>query len=237
MNILAIETSTEACAIGLSTKGRHYTRFELTPRRHTECVLPWSDELLSQAALAKTDLQAIAVGIGPGAFTGVRLGLSLAQGMALALGVPLLPLPTLGIIAQAQTHEGPIAVLMDARMGECYVGFYQKQNGVAHELISPALLKPDAIKLPFEGEWIGVGSAFSAYPEQLPQALRNAMRCIDAEALPQPEAMLQMAEQAFTKGAALPPEHVEPIYLRNNVAQTIAERTGHPPVVGDNRIS
>lgn len=226
MNILAIETSTEACAVGLSANGGTYTRFELTPRRHTECVLPWCDEILAQAAIAKADLQAIAVGVGPGAFTGVRLGLSLAQGMALALGVPLLPVPTLAIIAQAQTHEGPIAVLMDARMGECYVGFYQKKNGIACELGSPALLKPNLIDLPFEGDWIGVGSTFSAYAEQLPQALRNAMRCIDAEALPQPAAMLQLAEQLFANGAARPPEHVEPIYLRNNVAQTIAERAG-----------
>jgi tRNA threonylcarbamoyladenosine biosynthesis protein TsaB len=224
MNILAIETSTEACAVGLSANGAHFTRFELTPRRHTESVLPWCDELLAQAGIGKANLNAIAAGIGPGAFTGVRLGLSLAQGMALALGLPLIPLSTLAIIAQAQHHDGPIAVLMDARMGECYVGFYQKQNGVAHELVSPALLKPEAIQLPFEGEWIGVGSAFSAYTEQLPQALRNAMRCIDAEALPQPEAMLQLAGHAHAMGLALPPEDIEPAYLRNRVAQTIVER-------------
>jgi tRNA threonylcarbamoyladenosine biosynthesis protein TsaB len=92
-------------------------------------------------------------------------------------------------------------------------------------LVSPALLKPEAIQLPFEGEWIGVGSAFSAYTEQLPQALRNAIRCIDAEALPQPEAMLQLAGHAHAMGLALPPEDIEPAYLRNRVAQTIAERT------------
>jgi tRNA threonylcarbamoyladenosine biosynthesis protein TsaB len=224
MNILAIETSTEACAVGLSASGAHYTRFELTPRRHTECVLPWCDELLLEGGIAKTDLHAIAVGIGPGAFTGVRLGLSLAQGMALALGIPLIPLSTLAIIAQAQTHDGPIAVLMDARMGECYVGFYQKTDGVVSAIAPEQLLKPEAAALPIAGNWIGVGSGFMAYREQLPAPLLNAMQCIDASALPQPEAMLQLAEHTFAMGLALPPEGIEPAYLRNRVAQTIAER-------------
>jgi tRNA threonylcarbamoyladenosine biosynthesis protein TsaB len=227
MNILAIETSTEACAIGLSANGRQYMRFELTPRRHTECVLPWCDELLLEGGIAKSELHAIAVGIGPGAFTGVRLGLSLAQGMALALGIPLIPLSTLSIIAQAQTHDGPIAVLMDARMGECYVGFYQKTDGVVSAIAPEQLQKPEALALPIAGDWIGVGSGFMAYQEQLPAPMFTAMQCIDASALPQPEAMLQLAANQFKAGFARAPENIEPAYLRNNVAQTIAERTAN----------
>jgi tRNA threonylcarbamoyladenosine biosynthesis protein TsaB len=226
MKLLAIDTSTEACAVGLSAAGRHYTRFELTPRRHTECVLPWSDELLQQAGLAKSELDAIAVGIGPGAFTGVRLAVSLAQGMALALDLPVVPVSTLACIAQAQAHDGPIAVLMDARMGECYVGFYRKTDGVVSAVAPERLLKPEQINLPFAGDWIGVGSALSSYAVQLQPALLAAFKHVDAACLPQPEALLQLAEYGFKHGAAVAPDRIEPAYLRDKVALTSEERAG-----------
>ena len=112
MNLLVIDTSTEACAVGVAAGNVHHGRFELTPRRHTECVLPWSEQLLAKAGLEKTDLQAIGVGIGPGGFTGVRLAVSLAQGMALALNLPVLPISTLAAIAQAQEHDGAPKILI-----------------------------------------------------------------------------------------------------------------------------
>ena len=226
MNLLVFDTSTEACAVGVASGNLHHGRFELTPRRHTECVLPWSEQLLAKADLEKTDLQAIGVGIGPGAFTGVRLAVSLAQGMALALNLPVVPVSTLAAIAQAQDHDGPIAVAMDARMGECYVGYYRKRDGIAEVLAPEGLLKPDEITLPFEGDWIGVGSAFGAYAAQLPAAFTGAMHRIDAAALPQPEALLQLAAFGFNAGLARPPEQIEPAYLRDKVALTIAERAG-----------
>jgi len=226
MNLLVIDTSTEACAVGVAAGNVHHGRFELTPRRHTECVLPWSEQLLAKAGLEKTDLQAIGVGIGPGAFTGVRLAVSLAQGMALGLGIPLVPVSTLAVIAQAQTHDGPIVVAMDARMGECYVGFYQKHDGIVQALAPECLLKPEAIALPFEGEWIGAGTAFGAYAGQLAAAFTGAMQSIDAAALPQPEALLQLAAFGFNTGMACPPEQIEPAYLRDKVALTLVERAG-----------
>lgn len=224
MKLLAIDTATEACAVGLSAGGKHFTRFELTPRRHTECVLPWADELLVQAGIARQSLDAIAVGIGPGAFTGVRLAVSLAQGMALALDIPVLPVSTLAVIAQAQDHDGPVAVLMDARMGECYAGFYRKTDGIVAAVAPERLLKPEQIELPFAGGWIGVGSALSSYAAQLPPALAAAFQRVDAACLPQPEALLQLAEHGFMQGAAVAPERIEPAYLRDKVALTIDER-------------
>lgn len=224
MNLLAFDTSTEACAVGLLADGVRHGRFELTPRRHTECVLPWCDELLAQAGLAKSGLQAVAVGIGPGAFTGVRLGVSLAQGMALALGIPVVPVSTLAAIAQAQDHDGPIAVVMDARMGECYAGFYRKRDGIAVALAPERLLAPEDLALPADGDWIGAGSALAAYAARLPAAFSAAMARIDADALPQPEALLRLGEYGFRNGLALAPERIEPTYLRDKVALTLDER-------------
>ena len=99
MRLLAIETATEACSVAVLVDGAVIERFEIAPRRHTELVLPWADALLAEAGIAKSQLDAIAVGRGPGAFTGVRLAIALAQGIALALDRPLLPVSTLAALA------------------------------------------------------------------------------------------------------------------------------------------
>ncbi|MEO8743427.1 MAG: tRNA (adenosine(37)-N6)-threonylcarbamoyltransferase complex dimerization subunit type 1 TsaB, partial [Lysobacteraceae bacterium] len=89
MKLLAIETATEACSVALSIDGEVRERFEIAPRRHGELVLPWADALLTEAGIVKSQLDAIAVGRGPGAFTGVRLAVAIAQGIALALDRPV----------------------------------------------------------------------------------------------------------------------------------------------------
>jgi len=226
MKLLGFDTSTEACAVGVLADGRCFSRVELTPRRHTECVLPWSDDLLAEAGLRKTQLDAIAVGVGPGAFTGVRLAVSLAQGLALGLDIPVLCVSTLACIAQSCAHDGPIAVLMDARMGECYVGFYQKQQGIVAALAPEQLLAPEALSLPCAGEWIALGSGLSSYADRLPADVLGQFTHTDSTALPQADALLQLASRDFKAGLARAPEHVEPAYLRDKVALTIDERAG-----------
>lgn len=224
MKLLGFDTSTEACAVGVLSEEVIFSRFEMTPRRHTECVLPWSDDLLAEAGLKKSQLDAIAVGIGPGAFTGVRLAVSLAQGLALGLDIPVLGVSTLACIAQACAHDGPIAVLMDARMGECYVGFYQKCDGIALALAPEQLLAPEAIQLPFAGDWMAVGSGLSSYADRLPADVLSQLSHSDSTALPHADALLQLASHDFKAGLARAPEHIEPAYLRDKVALTIKER-------------
>ena len=224
MKILGFDTSTEGCAVGLNQDGEITSRFELTPRRHTECVLPWSEALLEQASISKKDLDAIAVGIGPGAFTGVRLAVSLAQGMALGLSIPVVAVSTLACMAQACQHDGPIAVLIDARMDECYIGFYQKKDGIVQLLSPEQLLAPENIRLPFTGNWIGVGSGFASYANRIEANVLSQLLCIDANALPKAEALLQIAVAEFEAGKACATELIEPTYLRDKVALTIKER-------------
>jgi tRNA threonylcarbamoyladenosine biosynthesis protein TsaB len=224
MILLGFDTSTEACAVGVSVDGCCLSRVELTPRRHTECVLPWSDALLAEAGVRKSQVDAIAVGIGPGAFTGVRLAVSLAQGLALGLGIPVIGVSTLACIAQTCDHNGPIAVLMDARMGECYVGFYQKRDGIVEALMPEQLLAPEDIRLPLAGDWIGLGSGFASYSARLAPEFTREIQVVDSTALPQAEALLAIAMRDFNAGSARAPEHVEPAYLRDQVALTIKER-------------
>lgn len=224
MKLLGFDTGTEACAVGVLADGRCFSRVELTPRRHTECVLPWSEQLLAEAGLKKSQLDAIAVGIGPGAFTGVRLAVSLAQGLALGLDIPVLGVSTLACIAQSSAHDGPIAVLMDARMGECYAGFFQKQGGIVNALAPEQLLAPEAVRLPFAGSWLGLGSGFASYADRLPADMLSQLTQTDSTALPQAVAMLEIAAHDFEAGLARAPELIEPAYLRDKVALTIKER-------------
>lgn len=111
MKLLAFETATEGCSVALWIDGAVRERFEVAPRRHAELALPWAEALLSEAGIAKSQLDAIAVGRGPGAFTGVRLGVALAQGIALALDRPVVAISTLRVLAAAgisqETDKGP----------------------------------------------------------------------------------------------------------------------------------
>ena len=122
MKLLAFETATEACSVAVYVDGEVRERFEIAPRRHAELALPWAEQLLAEAGMAKSQLDAIAVGRGPGAFTGVRLAIALAQGIALALDRPLLPVSTLARLGDAGAEATRILAAIDARMGEVYVG-------------------------------------------------------------------------------------------------------------------
>ena len=129
MNLLAIETATECCSVALLAGARLIERSELAPRRHAELLLPMCDEVLAEAGLARRDLDALAVGRGPGAFTGVRLAVSAAQGIALALGIPVVPVSSLAALAmQAPDDGGDVLAVIDARMGEVYAGFFRRSG-------------------------------------------------------------------------------------------------------------
>ena len=127
MNLLALETATESCSAALLTGGRIITRSEIAPRRHAELLLPMCESLLDEAGLRRSDLDVIAVGRGPGAFTGVRLAVSAAQGIALALDIPVVPVSSLAALAlQAPDNGADTLALIDARMGEIYAARYRR---------------------------------------------------------------------------------------------------------------
>ena len=237
MNLLAFELSTEACSVALWVDGDVRERHEIAPRRHAELALPWADALLADAGLAKSQLDAIAVGRGPGAFTGVRLGISIAQGIALALDLPALPVSTLAALAMRSlslpAHAGTgqrVLAAIDARMQEVYAASYVFEAGDEGVLLPRALdaervQPPDAVVLPGEGDnWLGVGTGFAAQDAVLRECLRTRLLAADAEALPHAGDIARLAHAAWRRGEAIAPDLLEPAYLRNNVALTIAEQ-------------
>ena len=235
MKILAIETSTEACSVAVWIDGEVRERHELAPRRHTDLVLPWCDQLLAEAGITKRQLDAIAVGRGPGAFTGVRLAVALVQGMALALDKPVLPVSTLAALAlQAPAIEvgtaggDPSTVLaaIDARMGELYLGLFRHDR---QELVVAMgeewLAQPTEPKLALDWQHlIGVGSGFAAAGQALAAALGPRLRHCDPLALPHAGDIARLGARMLARGQGIRADLLEPAYLRDKVALTLEEQ-------------
>jgi tRNA threonylcarbamoyladenosine biosynthesis protein TsaB len=224
MKLLAFETATEACSVALYADGEIIERFQIAPRRHAELSLPWADALLAEAGVAKPQLDAIAFGRGPGAFTGVRLAVALAQGIALALDRPLVPVSTLAVLA-AQSDGGRILATIDARMGEVYTGTFLRDGDALQATSSEAVGAPADYALAGDDQdWHGVGTGFAAAEGRLQVRLAERFIHIDATALPRAADLARLAAQAYARGEAVAPERVEPAYLRNNVALTLEEQ-------------
>ncbi|MDE1959492.1 MAG: tRNA (adenosine(37)-N6)-threonylcarbamoyltransferase complex dimerization subunit type 1 TsaB [Xanthomonadaceae bacterium] len=225
MNLLAIETATESCSVALLCGDTLRDVSELAPRRHAERVLPMAEQLLAEAGLSRRQLDVIAVGRGPGAFTGVRLAVSLAQGLALALDIPVVPVSSLAALAMEAPIDAPrILALLDARMGELYAGaFARTPDGSVTALGDEHVGAAAEIELPPDAGWWVVGSGCKAYAGLL--ALRLAApRGSDGDRHPQARHVARLGALRYAAGAAVAPELALPVYLRDKVALTLAER-------------
>lgn len=228
MNLLAIETATEACSVALSIDGRLIERFEIAPRRHAELVLPWIDELLATAGINKRQIDAIAVGRGPGAFTGVRLAVAVVQGIAMALDRPVVSISTLAALAveAKATPDQQVLAAIDARMGEVYAGAFRiDADGLPTALNSERLHIPSqSLTLPAGDNWLAVGSGFAAVDGALRIKLASRLLSCDPEALPHARAVARLGLAAMARGETITADQLEPAYLRDKVAQTLVER-------------
>ena len=237
MKLLALDTATEALSLALldderSPGQRLLTRHALMPRQHAEQVLPWIDELLAEAGLAPTQLDAVAVGRGPGGFTGVRLGVSLAQGMAFGLDRPLFAESSLAALGgqaiggQVKIQPGTrVLAAIDARMGELYLGAFEIDADELPQPIGAEWLAPvDQAELPDKGPWIGVGSGFAAAEGRLAQRWQGEFSRFDSGQFPSAAIIARLAARRWQAGERPQAALVEPAYLRNKVAQTLVER-------------
>ncbi|MFT4198475.1 MAG: tRNA (adenosine(37)-N6)-threonylcarbamoyltransferase complex dimerization subunit type 1 TsaB [Pseudoxanthomonas sp.] len=245
MILLALETATEACSVAVWVDGQVRERFEVAPRGHAERVLPWAEQLLAEAGLARAQLDAIAVGRGPGAFTGVRLAIAVAQGIALALDRPVLPVSTLRTLAARSfslapaAEQGPdgersgsraILAAIDARMGEIYAAAFRPYGGDMAALGAEVVVPPADYAFEDAGagtHWTGLGTGFAAAEAALARRLSPRFDAIDASALPHAADLARLAALDFARDLAVPPERVEPAYLRDNVALTLEQQAAH----------
>ncbi len=224
MKLLAFETATEACSVALYLDGEVIERYEIAPRLHAEYALPWAEALLAEAGVRRSQLDAIAISKGPGAFTGVRLAIALAQGIALALDKPVVAVSTLQAIA-IQSKANRILAAIDARMGEVYVGAFERSGDALIAVSTEIVCAPQAVTLPdAAGGWHAVGTGFAAVEGALATQLGEQLTSIDASVLPHAGDVARLAVAAYARGEALAPERIEPAYLRNNVALTLQEQ-------------
>jgi tRNA threonylcarbamoyladenosine biosynthesis protein TsaB len=227
VKLLALDTSTELCSAALWLDGSLSAREAIRERGHGELILPMIDELLREADVGLPQLDAIAFGRGPGGFTGVRLAAGVAQGLAFAVGLPLLPVSDLqALAAQALLLPGapPRALIcQDARMSEIYWGCFERVAQAIHLLGAEAVAAPGSVVLPraWAGQRVcGAGSGFAAYGARL-QAACGTLSAVFPEMRPRASEVALLAAQAGL-AAALPAEQAQPVYLRDDVAQAPA---------------
>ena len=221
LKILAVDTATEACSTALMVGDKVFSRWEEAPRDHTRKILPMVQSVLDEAGISLSELDAIAFGRGPGSFTGVRIGISAAQGLAFGAGVPLIGVSTLAAMAQgAYRFDGAEQVLtaINARMNEVYFGRYELNDG-RMQLVGDEVVSDPAALVDARGKQAGpvtcVGTGFETYGETL-SGLADEL-AVSQVRFPAAEDMLPLARAAWLAGEAVPVEQATPVYLRDKV--------------------
>lgn len=229
---LAFDTATEHLSIALQVGDDIWSHDGPGGALASSTLIPGIMDLLAQAGIGLRDLDAIAFGRGPGAFTGLRTACSVAQGLALGVGKPVLPIDTLLAVAEdARTRAelgGPddpacdVWVTMDARMDEIYAAHGVFEAGRWHWAAAPWLCSPQALneRWRIEPPRLVAGTALAVFGERL--ECGAALRV--PQALPRARAMLPLAAALWAQGGAVDAALALPLYLRDKVAQTMAER-------------
>lgn len=223
MKLLALETATEACSAALYLDGGLSERYQIAPRKHTELILPMVDELLSDAGISITELDALAFGCGPGAFTGVRIATAVVQGLAFAAELPVVPVSTLAALAQGGHREfgwSRVAVAIDARMAEVYWGAFEESGEGVMQAVSEELVVAPQQLPRLEGDnWYGIGSGWQAYRDELTEVQSGIIVESRGEYFPHARDVATLAAAAYKRGEAVTAEQALPRYLRDQVAQ------------------
>ncbi len=225
---LALDTSTESCSVALLHGGEiSFHRF-LNTREHAKLLLPMIEELLVAANAGVQDLDGICFGRGPGSFTGLRIAASAAQGLAFARDLPLVAVSSLAAVAQGAKRELGLkysAVAMDARMGQVYWACYDVSANTAVLQGEEAVVDPSAVSLPCgDKQWVGVGTGWDEHSAELERVTQSLVQRNMGSRWPEAQDILRLALVDFAAGNTVTAEQALPVYLRNKVAKTTAER-------------
>jgi len=223
MKILAIEASCEQGSVALLVDGAILSRRIEGAANHSESILREIGALLREAGMAANQLNGVAFGAGPGAFTGLRLACGVAQGLALGAGLGVAAVGSLDALA-LQVDAPRVFVATDARMGEVYHATYVRdEEGVPRLAGGPRCDAPENIELP-EGHWTGAGSAFAVWPDALRSRLALFLDDCHDDLVARADEVAVLGARMAADGLLLPPEQAAPLYVRDKVALTTAER-------------
>ncbi len=223
MKLLALESSTERLTAALSCDGRILEREGACGVPHSEIALPLVRLLLDEAGVGLGALDGIAFGAGPGAFTGLRLAASVAQGLAVGAGLPVIGICSLEALALGM-GDGLVYACTDARMNEVYCAACRVRGEAVEVVVAPAVAAPAQAPLPPGEGWLGCGSGFAAYRDALSARLGPAIRRVDETARPRAAALLRLAVPRLARGEGVDAALAAPLYVRDKVAMTIRER-------------
>ena len=231
MRLLALDAATESCSVALLTNGAVIARTSESGKGSAVSMLRMTEEVLAEGQMSLSMLDGIAASVGPGAFTGVRISVAVAQGLAFGAGLKVVPVTTLEALAlQVLEASGSRAIAcLDARMGEVYWGCFgwDGARGVL-ECGASRVGPPASVSLSPAGRYLGVGRGFAAYPAlaALPGLEIDAAR---RAALPNAREIARLGALRLAR-EGLDPADLQPLYLRDKVALTEAERAAHQPL-------
>lgn len=222
MNLLALDTASDACSVALQCGEAVHERHEIAPRAHTKLLLPMIREVLAAAGLDTDELDAVALGNGPGSFIGVRIAASVAQGICHAAGLKLVPVSSMSAVAAeviASTDATAVAVAQDARMDEVYLGLYKAGgDGLASPVRPECLQSSNATCVPVDGaRWTAAGAGWRRYPSLL-ERNRDRLHEVAGVQYPRARFLLPTAGRALEAGEAIEPDRLTPFYIRSKVA-------------------
>jgi tRNA threonylcarbamoyladenosine biosynthesis protein TsaB len=219
LKILAIDTATEACSATLHIDGVVSSKYEIAPRKHAELILTMVDDLLSASDVSLTQLDALAFGRGPGAFTGVRIATGVIQGLAMSADCPVVPVSTLAALAQGAILESKqVACAIDARMGEVYWALYQADDKDIMQLVGEErVCPPDSVNIPTSVSWFGVGSGWETYEQELQDCMGETLVRYRIGDYPSAENICTLAIDAYQRGEFVDAADALPVYLRDKV--------------------
>lgn len=220
MRLLAFETATRRLSVALWLDGELVERSADMPNSGSEVLLPWAHGLLAEAGITLKQLDGIAFGAGPGGFTGLRLACGVTQGLAWGLELPVAPVSTLQALALA-AGEGDVWTVLDARMNEVYAAAYRVAGDVVEELSAPVCAPPAVLPAPTFARGFAVGDGFAAYPELQERSGSLVHR---ADQWPTATAVARIGARMLAAGGGVAAAEAQPIYVRDKVALTTAER-------------
>lgn len=218
MNLLAIETSTALASIAVWRNGDLLQRACPAEVPHSETLLPLIHVTMGYARLGFADLDAIAFAAGPGSFTGLRVACAVAQGLAFAHQLPVIPVGTLEAMALA-CGAARVIVALDARMGEVYYGLWMA--GVLQD--SVRVCHPSEVPVPDSSGWLACGNGLAAYP-LLRERLAGCVAIWEPERMPDAGAVARLGVLRLARGEAVDAADAAPLYVRDRVALTVVER-------------
>ena len=217
MKFAAFETSAEWCSVALWIDGEISGLEERAGNAHSQRVLPMLQHLAAAAGIAVAQLDGVAFGAGPGAFTGLRIACGVAQGLALARGLPVVGVSTLAAMAE-ESGAARVVACLDARMREVYYSAIEKVGDRWREVIPAQCVAPAAVRLPPGEGWVGCGNGFAVYGSM---GLRSVVPDIHPSAI----AVARLAAPRFDAGEGVDAGFAVPVYVRDKVAFTIEERS------------